>query len=79
MDIQKYLAEMEIVKARAGRAIQIAQRRLAMRDEMQELSDDAENPNIAMDATQKAALVANQLGLTEGLDIPLAAAKAALA
>lgn len=78
MDIPTYLKEMEAVKTKASHAIRTARRRLAIKGELQDISDEAEDPDIALDATQKAALVANQTDLTEAVDAPLAAAKAAL-
>lgn len=78
MDIPTYLKEMEAVKTKASQAIRTARRRLAIKEELQDISADAEDPSIALDATQKAALVADQLALTEAVDAPLAAAKAAL-
>lgn len=78
MDIQEYIAHMEDVSAKSIVAVETARRRLALKNEMQELSDDNEDPDIAMVGIQKAALVADQMGLTESIDAPLAAAKAAL-
>lgn len=78
MDIQEYITQMEDVSAKAIVTVQTARRRLALRDEMKGLSEEQEDPDIAMDAVQKAALVADQLALTELIDAPLAAAKAAL-
>lgn len=78
MDIKTYLIEMQNAKERISSAIQIAQRRLSMKDEMKEIADAEDNPDLAMDAAQKQALVANQLTLTEAIDGPLSAAKVAL-
>ena len=79
MNIQVYLEQAERAKARLSHAIRVARRRIDMKEEMQDIADDEENPDIAMDAVQKTALVVDQLSLTEAVDEPLAAAKAALA
>lgn len=79
MNIQEYIAQMDDVTAKSIDAVKTARRRLAIKDEMQVISVTKEDPDIAMDGTQKAALVADQLALTEAVDAPLAAAKAALA
>lgn len=78
MDIEAYLKEMERAKTMASDAMRIAQQGIATKDRMKKLSSNVEDPDVALGAKQEDALFVGQLALTEKIDAPLAAAKAAL-
>ncbi len=78
VDLDEYEKQLEEHAEGTARVLNKFRERLRTRDMMQTVADGAANPDLALDADQKTALLADQLAETNALQASLTASVAAL-